>query len=78
MQLYSTTERERDEYALPDVEIFYADENLVKEWEEEWDNVDIGWYWWFCFPGCLPDSLPTGPFVSKVEAYNNLRGEIEA
>lgn len=21
-----------------------------------------GWYWWSCFPGCLPDSDPIGPF----------------
>jgi hypothetical protein len=28
-----------------------------------------GWYFWFCIPGCLPDSDPYGPFVDE-EAAN--------
>ena len=33
------------------------------------DPVDgPGWYYWYCFPGCLPDSEPFGPFASKAEA----------
>jgi hypothetical protein len=27
-----------------------------------------GWYWWACFPGCLPDSDPNGPFATKAQA----------
>lgn len=23
------------------------------------------WYWWSCFPGCLPDSDPIGPFATE-------------
>lgn len=23
-----------------------------------------GWFFWFCFPGCLPDGDETGPFAS--------------
>ena len=31
-----------------------------------------GWYWWACFPGCLPDGdEPTGPFLSEQEAIND-------
>jgi hypothetical protein len=31
-----------------------------------------GWYWWPCFPGCLPDAEePTGPFETSVEAYSD-------
>jgi len=26
------------------------------------------WFYWFCFPGCLPDSDPAGPFGSEAEA----------
>ena len=26
------------------------------------------WYWWSCFPGCLPDSEPFGPFATEAEA----------
>lgn len=25
------------------------------------------WYW-FCFPGCMPDSEPSGPYDSEAEA----------
>ena len=28
-----------------------------------------GWYWWPCFPGCLPDGDATGPFSSSIRAY---------
>ena len=27
-----------------------------------------GWFYWFCFPGCLPDSEPSGPFATEAEA----------
>jgi hypothetical protein len=31
------------------------------------DGLNPGWFWWPCFPGCLPDSdeIPTGPFASS-------------
>jgi hypothetical protein len=29
---------------------------------------EIGWYWWPCFPGCLPESDPIGPFATEAEA----------
>lgn len=28
------------------------DENAVKG----------GWFYWYCFPGCLPEGCPVGPF----------------
>lgn len=28
----------------------------------------IGWYWQACFPGCLPDGDPTGPFAGETLA----------
>ena len=30
-------------------------------------------YWWPCFPGCLPDTQddPTGPFVSYKKAFED-------
>lgn len=34
-----------------------------------------GWYWWFCFPGCLPDSEPSGPFKTENAALTALRKE---
>ena len=27
-----------------------------------------GWYWWACWPGCLPDSEPSGPYATHAEA----------
>jgi hypothetical protein len=27
-------------------------------------NMPPGWYWWSCWPGCLPDGEATGPFDS--------------
>lgn len=31
------------------------------------------WFGWFCFPGCLPDSDPFGPYASEEEAVRELR-----
>lgn len=32
-----------------------------------------GWYWRACFPGCLPDSDPIGPFRSEAAAIRDAR-----
>lgn len=32
-----------------------------------------GWFYWFCFPGCLPDSDPIGPFDSEADALADAR-----
>lgn len=34
-----------------------------------------GWYWWACFPGCLPDGEANGPFDTMQEAYKDAKGE---
>jgi hypothetical protein len=34
-----------------------------------------GWYWWYCHPGCLPDSEPCGPYRTEQEAYAAAREE---
>lgn len=31
-------------------------------------GITGGWFYWFCFPGCLPDSRPEGPFESPQAA----------
>jgi hypothetical protein len=33
-----------------------------------------GWYWWACFPGCLPDADPCGPFETSLAAYQDANG----
>ena len=64
MQVYSDPDREADSYALPDVEVFYIDEATAPDFgiDDNGDLLKTGWYYWFCFPGCLPDSEPYGPF----------------
>ena len=27
-----------------------------------------GWFYWYCLPGCMPDSEPFGPFATAQEA----------
>ena len=31
----------------------------------------IGWFWWACHPGCLPDGEPFGPFDTEAEAVQD-------
>lgn len=71
-QAYSNPDREHDPHALPDIEIFYDDADIVngqaRNFDSEGNPVEPGWYWWSCFPGCLPDGDPVGPFASYEEA----------
>ena len=62
-------------------EAFYADEwdaddlnELLGDVFDEDTKMESGWYWWACFEGCLPDSGPSGPFVTEDDAVNDARG----
>lgn len=33
----------------------------------------VDWFYWYCLPGCLPDSDPIGPFASEDEALADAR-----
>lgn len=84
MQAYSNPERENDPHALPDIEIFHHTHakrelcalnaghkaELYGECitDDEGDCLGSGWYYWYCLPGCLPDSEPIGPFSTEIEA----------
>ena len=35
--------------------------------EDEFPEL-MGWYWRSCFPGCIPDGEPIGPFDSETAA----------
>ena len=35
------------------------------------EPLEPGWYWWSCFPGCLPDGEPSGPFSNEQEALKD-------
>jgi hypothetical protein len=41
--------------------------------DEESNLYTPGWYWQSCFPGCLPDSNPIGPFRTASEAYDDAK-----
>lgn len=38
-------------------------------WHDGCDDMRPGWYWWTCFPGCLPDGDAVGPFGSSIAAW---------
>ena len=35
---------------------------------ETGEELERGWYWWACHPGCIPDSEPDGPYAIEREA----------
>ena len=39
----------------------------------EENNIKGGWFYWYCFPGCLPDSPAIGPFSSYESAKIDAR-----
>jgi hypothetical protein len=68
-QAYSAPDREDDLYALPDIETFYLSEGQMDD--KDGNCFETGWYWWACFPGCLPDGEPMGPFKTEAEALED-------
>lgn len=66
---YSNPKRENDPYALPDVEIFTESDYPPEDGTE----MEPGFYYWYCFPGCLPDSDPIGPFPTYEDALSDAR-----
>lgn len=80
---YSDPERASNTYALPDVEVFYRTAAAIASdvavyGGDTWTNGDgeplgAGWYYWYCFPGCMPGSDPIGPFASENEALEDAR-----
>lgn len=85
MYIYSDENRESETYALPDIEIFYVDKTMADEWNEynnDWSSSTMemtdytpGYYYQFCFPGCLPDSEPYGPYETEEDAIEAAREE---
>lgn len=44
---------------------------------DEGEALEPGWYYWFCMPGCLPDSEPIGPFRTSGRAEAAAEAEVE-
>lgn len=71
-QHYSDPKRASDPHALPDVEVFALDGSINDDvHDDEGKPLAPGWYWWACFPGCLPDGDPVGPFATEQEAIDD-------
>jgi hypothetical protein len=73
MQAYSDPTRASDPRALPDVEVFHIPNDYQPEPEPGEEPYEPGVYYWYCSPGCLPDSEPIGPFKSGEEALTDAR-----
>ena len=78
-QIYTDETRENDPYALPDAEVFYVSQMEVNynlqniDHADEYTITEAGWYYWSCFPGCLPDSDAIGPFETEQESIDYAR-----
>jgi len=80
MQAYSDPKRENDKYSLPDLEVWEHKHTigaacpLVSMGIVAGDECGgPGWYYWYCLPGCLPDSDPMGPFETAQAALKDAR-----
>lgn len=98
MQAFSDPDREDDDHALPDLEIFQLtarecaerDEDMVHQYMKlhefrlaamnssvreamfermiDAECITGGWFYWYCLPGCMPDSDAIGPFETAAAA----------
>lgn len=69
-QAYSDPSREAEPHALPDVEVFRLDAMEAKRVTGS-NRAGAGFYYWYCLPGCLPDSDAIGPFDSEADALDD-------
>ncbi len=84
-QHYSNLVRETMPHALPDIETFEVGDYRgdcpicgVAEEPEDYDHSGHrGWFYWFCSPGCMPDSEAVGPFATEAEALADARDGVD-
>ena len=75
---YSDPARADEQYALPNIEVFYLSQDEIDDLSRDSEETELheqGWYFWSCFPGCLPDSDPAGPYASEQLAIDAAREE---
>ena len=60
-------------FAVSPMEVAYNRQNA--DHANEHTVFEAGWYWWPCFPDCLPDGDPIGPFDSEQQATTDAIGE---
>ena len=39
------------------------------------EGITGGWFYWYCLPGCMPDSEPIGPYASAKLALAGMRDD---
>ena len=49
-------------------------ERMFDEMIED-EGITGGWFYWYCFPGCMPDSEAMGPYDSYAQALEAARDE---
>jgi hypothetical protein len=49
-------------------------ERMIDAMTEE-NGITGGWFYWYCLPGCMPDSDAIGPYESAAAAIAAMRGE---
>lgn len=49
-------------------------EKMIETLIEE-NAIKGGWFYWFCFPGCLPEGDPMGPFATYGDAVKACQEE---
>ena len=62
---------ERPEFRLANMNSRLREKMLDAMVEEL--GIEGGWFYWYCFPGCMPDSEPFGPFKTREEAIADAR-----
>jgi hypothetical protein len=75
-QHYANDDNESGAFALPSLETFYCTTAAIRadDWrDDDGELMGEGWYWWACFPGCMPDSDPSGPYATEAEALADAR-----
>lgn len=61
--------KDEDGESFGSFEVFYLNEREAQE--QTGGACGAGWYWWACFPGCMPDGEAMGPFNTEKEAIEN-------
>lgn len=75
-------EAEHDACRLCEQTIIFAESEVVAECGEcgmqsfRTKQTKRGWFYWFGFPGCLPDSEPGGPYDSEQAALDAARDSV--
>ena len=57
-------------FHAPESQEAYGSFEVFWPWEGG-HGEGAGWYWWSCFPGCLPDGERNGPFGSSQAAHED-------